>query len=201
MEATDLKSDLEERSHLKRVSRAYSERSAVVPASTTTTQPPTSTTPPSLPHPETTVRSKATVSTTTTEATTTTTEAPIVTEAPPSEPEAPAEEQEEVQPKPDNYQICYNAAASRKGNKIAPNVARWTDLVTKYFPGEVSKTCGVMACESSGNPNATGPRQPNGSYPKGLMQILNGPYDPEANLKLAASMRASRGWQPWSQCL
>lgn len=68
----------------------------------------------------------------------------------------------------------------------------------KYFPNEIYKTCGVMACESSGDPNAIGPRQPDGSYPHGLMQILNGPFDPEENMALAASMRARRGWQPWA---
>ena len=98
----------------------------------------------------------------------------------------------------DAYSTCLAAAASVKGSKTAPNVARWSDLVVRFFPGEITKTCRVMACESSGNPGAVGPRQPNGSYPQGLMQILGGPFDPEANLRLAASMRASRGWAPWA---
>jgi hypothetical protein len=97
-----------------------------------------------------------------------------------------------------NYNTCFAAAASVKTAKVAPNVARWINLVEKYFPAEIYKTCRVMACESGGNPGAVGPRQPNGSYPQGLMQILNGPFDPEANMALAARMRASRGWQPWA---
>lgn len=166
--------DRDERSHLIRASRAGS-RSAVVSASTTTTLPQTITPPTTLrkprpPQPTTTVQN---------------TEQLTSAENPPGEISS-------------NYDTCLAAAASVKGAKVAPNVARWTHLVEKYFPNEIYKTCRVMACESGGNPGAVGPRQPNGTYPHGLMQILSGPFDPEENVALAASMRARRGWQPWA---
>lgn len=168
--------DREERSHLQRVSRASS-RSVIASASTTTTvqMPSPSTTERRYKHPTTTVPSPDTVLDNTQE----NSPGGISTEA---------------------YRICFGAAASVKGAKVAPNIARWIDLVVRFFPNEVAKTCRTMACESGGYPNAVGPRQPNGSYPQGLMQILGGPFDPEANLQLAAAMRAQRGWQPWSAC-
>ncbi len=177
------KADFNERLAPKRASRASSERSAVASADTTTfndtlewslaTIPPTTTTTPK-PH-----RLKR-------------------TNTAPSTPKNVSQQNPSEENSGDAYATCLSAATEAKSEKVAPNVARWVDLVVKYFPGEVYKTCRVMACESGGNPGAIGPRQPNGSYPQGLMQILGGPFDSEANMALAASMRASRGWQPWS---
>lgn len=76
-------------------------------------------------------------------------------------------------------------------------VERWRPLVSQY-PWSVETVLRIMKCESGGNPNAVGPRQPNGSHPIGLMQILNGPFDPAANIALAYKMYSQRGWQPWA---
>lgn len=178
------KADLNERLVRPKASRASSERSAVVSADTTTFK-------------DTLEWSLATVP----ETTTTTMRRPpkrMTTVRNTAPPTTATIEQSAENPPGDNYGTCLAAAASVKGNKIAPNVARWTHLVEQYFPNEIYKTCRVMACESGGNPGAVGPRQPNGTYPQGLMQILSGPFDPEANMALAASMRAKRGWQPWA---
>lgn len=174
--------DIEERRLIRqRVSRASSERSAIASAATSTTQTSTSIQTPVVKSPRTTVKPRSPKPTTTVQ----NTEQHTSPENPPGENSS-------------NYDACFAAAASVKGAKVAPNVARWTYLVEQYFPAEIYKTCRVMACESSGNPGAVGPRQPNGTYPHGLMQILDGPFDPEANMALAASMRAKRGWQPWA---
>jgi hypothetical protein len=71
----------------------------------------------------------------------------------------------------------------------------WESLVGKHFPAEqVGTACRVLMCESGGNPAARNPR----SSATGLFQILKGPVDAEANVALAASMWARRGWQPWN---
>jgi hypothetical protein len=69
----------------------------------------------------------------------------------------------------------------------------WGHLVFAYdWPH--STACAVLGCESGGNPNAKNRR----SSATGLFQILNGPYDPAANVALAYRMWRARGWQPWN---
>ena len=68
----------------------------------------------------------------------------------------------------------------------------WWGLISQYDWND-EYAFNVMWCESTGNPNAKNSR----STATGLFQILNGPYDPEANVRLAHQMYSKRGWQPW----
>lgn len=68
----------------------------------------------------------------------------------------------------------------------------WDGLLAKYS-WNTTQAFNIMWCESKGNPNAKNPR----STARGLFQILGGPLDPEANVKLAFEMYSKRGWQPW----
>lgn len=70
--------------------------------------------------------------------------------------------------------------------------ACWDGLIAQYN-WNTTTAFNIMWCESRGNPNAKNPR----STATGLFQILNGPYDPAANVKLAYEMYSKRGWQPW----
>jgi hypothetical protein len=70
--------------------------------------------------------------------------------------------------------------------------ACWGGLISQYS-WNYQTAVNVMWCESSGNPNARNPH----STATGLFQILNGPTDPVANVRLAAQMYAARGWEPW----
>jgi soluble lytic murein transglycosylase-like protein len=80
--------------------------------------------------------------------------------------------------------------------RTAPQVreaGNWRALVAS-FAWDVGTALRIIQCESRGNPNARNPR----SSARGLFQILGGPLDPEANVRLAFSMYSSRGWQPWN---
>jgi soluble lytic murein transglycosylase-like protein len=69
----------------------------------------------------------------------------------------------------------------------------WDGLIARY-PWPQSKAFAVMYCESKGNTYARNPR----SSATGLMQILGGSTNPEANMAQAYGMYDKRGWQPWS---
>lgn len=88
-------------------------------------------------------------------------------------------------------------AAAPRPPPTRPNnagVEQWRPLVASYPDWSVDLMLRVMWCESRGNPNADNPR----STANGLFQILDGPFDPAANVSLAHSMWSSRGTQPWS---
>lgn len=68
----------------------------------------------------------------------------------------------------------------------------WEALI-RSLPWDVGTALAIVGCESGGRWWAVNPR----SGAAGLFQILNGPLDPEANVRLAFSMWQSRGWQPW----
>lgn len=74
--------------------------------------------------------------------------------------------------------------------------ACWDRLINQYaWPH--AKAFAVMYCESTGDPNNTGPQTRYGRG-HGLMQVMNGPYDPDANMALAFQMWKKSGWGPWS---
>lgn len=93
-------------------------------------------------------------------------------------------------------------------------VERWRPLVAAHFrPEDVATAMRILACESTGNPNAKNP----GSSATGLFQHL-GKYwsarssaagvpgasrlDPKANVIVAAWLRDQKGgWRHWSACL
>lgn len=75
----------------------------------------------------------------------------------------------------------------------------WGPLLARYpWAGGLAKALGVLYCESTGDQNAT-----NGIH-HSLMQVANGPYDPEANIAAAWSIyrerekRGQAGWSAWS---
>ena len=92
----------------------------------------------------------------------------------------------------------YSASCVGRKMSVGEAHACWDGLIAKYFPGQQGKAFGVMYCESTGNSQARGPRHPKYGVPTGLMQIMNGPTDPDANMALAAQMQRNRGWQPWA---
>lgn len=82
------------------------------------------------------------------------------------------------------------------------------DLVAEHFPPEqIARALAVMACESRGDPGATGR-----AGEKGLMQVhpiwqelaerLYWPgislYEPEVNVRVAAAIWRAMGWGAWS---
>lgn len=76
-------------------------------------------------------------------------------------------------------------------------VEQWRDLVASVFPAwAVDDVLRVMACESNGDPWATG-----AAGERGLLQIhpryhADATYDPEGNLR--AAYRISNGGQSWA---
>lgn len=99
--------------------------------------------------------------------------------------------------------------APRSARVLKGGVEQWRGLVSKYFPTvEVDRALVVMSCESGGVYSAKNPV----SSASGLFQILRlwwggniDPFDPEANIKMAASIwrqgnrRAGSGsnWGHW----
>jgi soluble lytic murein transglycosylase-like protein len=70
----------------------------------------------------------------------------------------------------------------------------WSGLVGQYAWPSTTKVWSVMWCESKGDPTAH-----NASGANGLMQEMNGPYDPAANIARAWSQsRHGTYWVPWS---
>ena len=70
--------------------------------------------------------------------------------------------------------------------------ACWGGLIAQYS-WDYQTALNVMWCESHGDPQARNSR----STATGLFQILGGPTDPAANVRLAHAMYRQRGWQPW----
>ncbi len=86
----------------------------------------------------------------------------------------------------------------------AGNCESYRPIVAKYFPaGQVNNALLTMSKESSCNPLAVSP-----THDHGLMQInevhldmvggnLNALYDPDTNIRVAASIYSGRGWNAW----
>jgi soluble lytic murein transglycosylase-like protein len=73
--------------------------------------------------------------------------------------------------------------------RVPPQIRRWEPLILKAARKhdlDPTLIAAVMMTESSGNPGAVSPM---GAI--GLMQVLDGPVDPEANIDLGASMLSS----------
>ena len=86
-------------------------------------------------------------------------------------------------------QRASRAATASRGAAYGP----WADLINQY-PWPTGTAYRIMMCESGGNANAYNAR----SGATGLFQILNGPFDPAANVAMAFRMWQQRGWQPWT---
>jgi hypothetical protein len=86
-------------------------------------------------------------------------------------------------------QRASRAATTSRGAAYGP----WADLINQY-PWPTQTAYRIMMCESGGNANAYNAR----SGATGLFQILNGPFDPAANVAMAFRMWQQRGWQPWT---
>jgi hypothetical protein len=71
----------------------------------------------------------------------------------------------------------------------------WDGLIAKY-PWPTATMFNVMMCESAGNPWDTGIQTSYGRA-RGLMQDMEGPYDPEQNMAVAYSKYRSNGLGPW----
>lgn len=84
------------------------------------------------------------------------------------------------------------ASTSQCSTSKAAAHACWDGLLAQYS-WNTTAAFNIMWCESKGNPNARNPH----STATGLFQILGGPTDPAANVKLAYQMYSKRGWQPW----
>lgn len=69
----------------------------------------------------------------------------------------------------------------------------WEALILSLWGDEAPTAFRVVGCESGWDPNNVNPT----SDARGLFQILHGPLDPIANIRLAYRMYALRGWQPW----
>lgn len=111
----------------------------------------------------------------------TTTAAPPTTKAP-----TPKKAAEPAKPPtvPSNYAGCSKSKAAARDC--------WMGLIAQYNWDD-ERAFSVMWCESTGNPNARNRY----STATGLFQILDGPTDPVANVRLAHQMWSKRGWQPW----
>ncbi len=77
-------------------------------------------------------------------------------------------------------------------------VEQWRPLVASIFPAEmVDAALRVMACESGGNPNATG-----SAGERGLFQIhplhRDSTYDPEGNVRAALRISGGYSWAAWT---
>jgi hypothetical protein len=86
-------------------------------------------------------------------------------------------------------QRASRAATTSRGAAYGP----WADLINQY-PWPTQTAYRIRMCESGGNANAYNAR----SGATGLFQILNGPFDPAANVAMAFRMWQQRGWQPWT---
>jgi hypothetical protein len=120
------------------------------------------------------------------------TPAPTTTQPPPPPTTvAPAPVATTAKPKPKPPATVPSTTSHCSTSKAAAH-ACWDGLIAQY-PWNTTTAFNIMWCESRGNPNAKNPR----STATGLFQILNGPLDPAANVKLAYEMYSKRGWQPW----
>lgn len=88
------------------------------------------------------------------------------------------------------------ATRSNPQQRRIPTYGPWADLINQY-PWPTQTAYRILQCESGGNANAYNAR----SGATGLFQILNGPWDPRANVELAFRMWQKRGFQPWSSSI
>jgi hypothetical protein len=113
-----------------------------------------------------------------------------------AEQEAKAAAERAAQARKDRAALLAKQRASRSATTAAPRGAAygpWADLINQY-PWPTQTAYRIMMCESGGNANAYNAR----SGATGLFQILNGPFDPAANVATAFRMWQQRGWQPWT---
>jgi hypothetical protein len=98
--------------------------------------------------------------------------------------------------------------ASRGGRSAPLDHEAVIDLVAAYFPREeVGRAFSVIACESRGDPWATGRRGEQGLFqiqPRAwddLAREMFGPaadlYDAVTNVAVAAAIWRDQGWAPW----
>lgn len=81
----------------------------------------------------------------------------------------------------------------------------WDGLVRQWSWPNIATVYRIMGCESQGKANARGPPQVwvirgkrTTVYPEGLMQVVNGGYDPHANLSRTwEKSKQGRDWSPW----
>jgi hypothetical protein len=110
--------------------------------------------------------------------------------------EAQAAAERAAQARKERAALLAKQRASRSATAQAPRGAAygpWADLINQY-PWPTQTAYRIMMCESGGNANAYNAR----SGATGLFQILNGPFDPAANVAMAFRMWQQRGWQPWT---
>lgn len=82
--------------------------------------------------------------------------------------------------------------ASRPGEGACPDVHEWHALVD-CLPWPTMTFHSIIGCESGWRADAYNPS----SGATGPLQILNGPTDPEASIRLGFSMWLRRGLGPW----
>lgn len=80
---------------------------------------------------------------------------------------------------------------------------QWRDLVTVYFGQFADEALRVMACESSGDPNAynagnIGLMQIHEPSHRGRLRAGESLYDPETNIRIAADIWRDQSWVPWA---
>jgi hypothetical protein len=101
-----------------------------------------------------------------------------------------------------------------KGVETGGGKSNYSDLISKYFPGEEKIATAVMGAESSFKPDAINTKNGNKTKDWGLMQIndVNVPrlikagiitkaedlLDPETNVACAKWLRDNDGWSPWN---
>ncbi len=131
--------------------------------------------------------------------TTTTTVAPAPAPSPAPPPSRPAESRSVAsQPAPEATGGPAPSGGCHGGWKglsqpqhIARAHACWDGLLGQYaWP--TARMFSVMMCESNGDPDDG---NPSGAH--GLMQDLNGPYDPAANMQVAFGKYQASGLHPW----
>lgn len=87
--------------------------------------------------------------------------------------------------------------AVQRTTPMCPWEGTWQGLVRCLWGPRAPEAFRVVACESGGNPNATGARTRWGRA-VGVFQILpNGSYDPETNVRQAWAKFSRAGWSPW----
>lgn len=94
--------------------------------------------------------------------------------------------------------VAETVVAAANYGYIPGNVEQWRGLVASIFPAEmVDQALRVMACESGGNPNATG-----AAGERGLFQIhplhRDSTYDPEGNVRAALRISGGYSWNAWT---
>lgn len=124
----------------------------------------------------------------------TATPTPPPTETPTPEPTATPTPEPPPPPTPAPPRPAPVQAQALAPQPVTTGVEQWRSLVAAYMaPENVDGFLRIMACESGGNPNATG-----GAGERGLFQIhpshADSTYDPEGNIRAAARISAN-GYQ------